>query len=84
MLKSIQTLYDDFYDDHEDDFEYGAGWKTFLFNLVYPDRYKDLREEEWRSWHSDYMYELDNAYARGEEPPGHIPQYLWKDRQEKL
>ncbi len=83
MLKSIQTLYDEFYDDHEDDFEYGAGWKTFLFNLVYPNWYKDLREEEWRSWHSDYMYELDNGYARGEEPPGHIPQYLWKDRQEK-
>ena len=84
MLKSIQTLYDEFYDDHEDDFEYGAGWKTLLFNLVYPNWYKDLREEEWRSWHSDYMYELDNGYARGEEPPGHIPQYLWKDRQEKL
>jgi len=84
MFKSIQTFYDEFYDDHQRAFDYGAGWKTLLFNLVYPDRYKDLRAEEWESWHSDYMYELDNGYARGEEPSGHISQYLWKDRQEKL
>ena len=61
MFKSIQTRYDDFYRIHEmDAYTEWPKWKTFLFDLIYPEWYQKRVAAEWEDWY----YEYKHGYTR--------------------
>ena len=56
LIKNIQWSYDCFYDDCQQNlYEIEESkWKEFLFNLVFPEWYKELRQYEWDEWYWEY------------------------------
>ena len=56
LIIRIQDFYDESYDDLEKNlYEIEQSkWKEFLFNLVFPEWYRELRQNEWNEWYWEY------------------------------
>ena len=56
LITRIQDFYDESYDDLEKNlYEIEQSkWKEFLFNLVFPEWYRELRQNEWNEWYWEY------------------------------
>ena len=56
LIKNIQWSYDCYYDRLEKNlYEIEQSkWKLLLFNLVFPEWYKELRQNEWDEWYWEY------------------------------
>ena len=52
LITNIQWSYDCYYDRLEKNlYEIEQSkWKLFLFNLVFPEWYRELRQNEWDEW----------------------------------
>ena len=69
LIKRIQMSYDDSY-DYFDNIVHkldAPKWQEFLFDIIYPNWYKDIRYEEWNDFYRAYTNKHQDNWIGNDE-----------------